>query len=85
MDVYAAGETPIDGISKDTLVEGIKRHGHRDVINLENDKNLPHLIAESVKENDIVVCLGAGDITNYANALPAALQDISDAKTRKAS
>jgi len=72
-DVYAAGETPIEGIDKNALVEGIRRFGHRSVQPLESVEALPGVIAAEVKAGDLVVLLGAGDITAWAYALPGQL------------
>ena len=72
--VYAAGETPIEGVDRDALVEGVRRHGHRDVRPLDGPDQLPDLVAALAKPGDLVVCLGAGSITAWANALPAALK-----------
>jgi UDP-N-acetylmuramate--alanine ligase len=72
-DVYPAGEAPIDGASRDALVEGLRRHGHRHVLALESATALPSVIAAEAREGDLVVCLGAGDITAWAQALPAQL------------
>jgi len=74
-EVYEAGETPIEGISRDALVEGIRNHGHRDVLGLGSPGDLAHMISASAEPGDYVVCLGAGTITNWANALPQALAD----------
>ncbi|MDI1326606.1 MAG: UDP-N-acetylmuramate--L-alanine ligase [Brevundimonas sp.] len=73
-DVYAAGETPIEGIDKDALVEGIRRFGHRSVQALESVEALPGVIAAEAKSGDLVVLLGAGDITAWAYALPGQLE-----------
>jgi UDP-N-acetylmuramate--alanine ligase len=72
-DVYSAGETPIDDINADALAISLKSHGHRDARRIANLDNLPDLVRAEAKPGDIVVCLGAGDITQYANALPAKL------------
>ena len=72
-DVYAAGEAPIDGVSADTLAASLKSHGHRDARRLASLDDLPAFVRAEAKPGDIVVCLGAGDITAYANALPAKL------------
>ncbi|HVN01376.1 MAG TPA: UDP-N-acetylmuramate--L-alanine ligase [Caulobacteraceae bacterium] len=72
-DVYPAGEAPIEGASRDALVEGLKRHGHRHVLPLEGPAALPALIAAEAKSGDLVICLGAGDITAWAQALPGQL------------
>ena len=76
-DVYAAGEAPIEGASRDALIEGLKRHGHRHVLALDGPAALPALIAAEAKEGDLVVCLGAGDITAWAHALPAQLEALA--------
>jgi UDP-N-acetylmuramate--alanine ligase len=73
-DVYPAGEAPIEGASRDALVEGLRRHGHRNVLGLESPAALPMVIAAETKEGDLVVCLGAGDITTWAHALPGQLE-----------
>lgn len=73
-DVYAAGETPIDGCRQADLVAGIEKHGHQHVIALENPDDLASLVAPHVSAGDIVVCMGAGNITQWAYALPAQLE-----------
>jgi UDP-N-acetylmuramate--alanine ligase len=69
-DIYTAGEQPIEGISRDSLVEGLKSYRHRNVIALEDLENLPNLIAENATNGDLVVFLGAGSITYWANEMP---------------
>ena len=73
-DVYPAGENPIEGVDKHALVDGIRRFGHRQVQPLENAAVLPRAIREEAKAGDLVVLLGAGDITSWAYALPAQLE-----------
>ena len=73
-DVYEAGEDPIDGIHRDALVEGLERHGHRTVLGLKDASELADIIASQAKPGDLVVCLGAGDITRWANELPDQLR-----------
>jgi UDP-N-acetylmuramate--alanine ligase len=73
-DVYAAGETPIGGIDRPALVEGLRRHGHRRVIALEGAADVPKLVAREAVSGDLVVFLGAGDITAWAQALPGQLE-----------
>jgi UDP-N-acetylmuramate--alanine ligase len=75
-DVYAAGETPIEGVDKDALVEGVRRFGHRSVHPLESVAALPGVIAAEAKDGDLVVLLGAGDITQWAYALPGQLEGL---------
>ena len=69
-DVYAAGEQPIDGIDRNALVDGLRAHGHRHVIALDSPDALPDLIANIAGDGDMVICLGAGNITQWANELP---------------
>jgi UDP-N-acetylmuramate--alanine ligase len=78
-DVYAAGEAPIEGVSRDALVEGLRRYGHRHVLALPGPADLAALIREEAKPGDLVVCLGAGDITGWAYALPDQLQALGQA------
>ncbi len=72
-DVYTAGEAPIEGASRDALVEGLQAHGHRHAEALGSDADLPDFVRENAGAGDIVVCLGAGSITAWANALPGQL------------
>jgi UDP-N-acetylmuramate--alanine ligase len=73
-DVYTAGEAPIEGIDRDALVAGLTRWGHRNALALDNAQALPGIIARDAKPGDIVVLLGAGDITAWSYALPAQLE-----------
>jgi len=72
-DVYAAGETPIPGIDRDALVLGLRTRGHRDVLTLPRPEDLARLVRGLVRPGDLVVCLGAGSITQWAYALPKQL------------
>ncbi len=72
-DVYPAGEEPIEGADRDHLVEGLRAHGHRKVLALEGPDTLASLIAATAHAGDMVVCLGAGSISAWANALPKEL------------
>ncbi len=76
-DVYAAGETPIEGASRDGLVEGLRRFGHRRALPLDKPADLARLVSEEAKVGDLVVCLGAGDITTWAYALPGQLEALA--------
>jgi UDP-N-acetylmuramate--alanine ligase len=72
-DVYPAGEQKIEGADRDGLVTAIKAHGHRRAIALTSPDELPKLVSEIAKSGDYVVCLGAGNITQWAYALPEQL------------
>jgi UDP-N-acetylmuramate--alanine ligase len=75
-DIYAAGEQPIEGASREKLAEGVKAHGHKQVGILPDVESLPAMIAAQARDGDFVICLGAGDITKWAYALPAQLDAI---------
>jgi UDP-N-acetylmuramate--alanine ligase len=82
-DVYAAGEAPIAGIHRDALVGGLAARGHRDARILDGPAALEPMVRELARPGDIVVCLGAGSITNWAHALPAELAE-RDARSQVA-
>jgi UDP-N-acetylmuramate--alanine ligase len=71
--VYAAGEAPIAGADRDSLVQGLRARGHRQVITLEGPQELARIVRRLAFPGDIVVCLGAGNITQWAYALPGEL------------
>ena len=71
--VYSAGEAPIEGFDRDSLVQGVRNHGHRQVFALDSPDRLHLLVSSMAKPGDYVVCLGAGSITQWAYALPGEL------------
>ncbi len=73
-DVYAAGEEPIEGAGRDDLVAGLIRHGHRHARAILDEEDLTRLVREQAAPGDMVVCLGAGTISTWANALPERLK-----------
>jgi UDP-N-acetylmuramate--alanine ligase len=81
-DVYPAGEAPIEGVDRDALVEGLRARGHRSVVPLSNPAHLAEMVHAIARHGDFVICLGAGSITNWANALPAELQTLQGATRR---
>jgi len=78
--VYPAGEEPIDGVDSAALVEGLRAHGHRMVRTVENLDELCRELRDLAADGDMVICMGAGDITKWAGALA---QGMSDARARK--
>ncbi|SFJ53685.1 UDP-N-acetylmuramate--L-alanine ligase [Jannaschia pohangensis] len=72
-DVFAAGEEPIAGAERDDLVAGLIRTGHRHARAVTGEDDLERLVREQAREGDIVVCLGAGTISAWANGLPERL------------
>ena len=75
-DIYAAGEMPIEGVSRDALVAGLIEHGHRNVRPLADPGDLAAIIRALARPGDMVVCLGAGSITGWANSLPGDLGEL---------
>jgi len=73
-DVYPAGEAPIPGIDRDHFVLGLRAHGHREVIALQKSADLARVVHGLAGSGDFVVCLGAGNITQWAYALPGELK-----------
>ena len=71
--VYAAGEDPIPGVDAAALVEGLKSRGHRNAATVEDRTDLASRLAADIEEGDLVVCLGAGDITKWAAGLADAI------------
>ena len=82
-DVFAAGEEPIEGADRDALVEGLRAHGHRHAMPLGAPEELARSVLALAEPGDLVVCLGAGNITNWANALPGELDRLLGAGSPK--
>ena len=72
-EVFAAGEAPIEGAGRDDLVAGLIRHGHRHARAILSEEDLERLVREQARPGDMVVCLGAGTISAWANGLPERL------------
>jgi len=75
VEVYPAGEAPIEGATRDALVEGLRRHGHRHALGLPDEDALVALVREEARPGDMVVCLGAGTISGWARNLAARLSE----------
>ena len=73
-EVYAAGEAPIEGIDRDHLVTALRARGHRQVIPLSDQKALAGIVKDLAGKGDYVVCLGAGNITQWAYSLEGELK-----------
>jgi UDP-N-acetylmuramate--alanine ligase len=78
--VYAAGEEPIEGVDSNALAEGLRARGHRLVRSVSDQKELCRELRDLAAEGDMVICMGAGDITKWAAALP---KGISEARVKK--
>ncbi|MFD2206342.1 UDP-N-acetylmuramate--L-alanine ligase [Kiloniella antarctica] len=77
-DVYTAGEDPIEGADRDSLVKGLRTRGHRNAIALPHPDDLASIVAASAEPGDVVVCLGAGSISAWAHDLPKQLQSLKE-------
>ena len=75
-EVYAAGEDPIPGASRDDLVNGLTAHGHRHAFAVDTEDDLAALVRAQAEPGDIVVCLGAGTISTWARGLEAKLTKV---------
>ncbi|WP_062732147.1 UDP-N-acetylmuramate--L-alanine ligase [Sphingobium abikonense] len=71
--VYAAGEPPIEGVDSAALVAGLKRRGHRHAATVADADDLAMQLAADLQPDDMIVCLGAGDITKWAAGLASAI------------
>ena len=70
MDIYAAGETPIDGVTGRDLADAIRAHGHRDVVYLGSDRSrILDYLEDVIRPGDLVITLGAGDVGQLGQAL----------------
>ncbi len=82
-EVYTAGEAPIEGVDRDALVEGLRARGHRTVLPLDGEQDLAAMVLDQAAPGDLVICLGAGTITAWANALPEKLAKLLQASGSK--
>ncbi|MGB3930880.1 MAG: UDP-N-acetylmuramate--L-alanine ligase, partial [Sphingobium sp.] len=73
--VYTAGEQPIEGVDSAALVAGLKRRGHRNAATVADAADLAAHLAADIQADDMVICLGAGDITKWAAGLAAAVTE----------
>jgi UDP-N-acetylmuramate--alanine ligase len=80
-DVYAAGEDPIEGATRDALVDGLRARGHRMPLPLVSSEQLAETVDRLTQPGDIVVCLGAGTISRWAHSLPAELAQLRFGRT----
>jgi len=78
--VYAAGEEPIEGVSSDALVMGLRERGHHSVRLVEGREDLSRQLRDLAAKGDMVICLGAGDITKWAAGLAEGIKTARAAK-----
>ncbi len=74
-NVYEAGESPIENVNGETLAQAVSQHGHSDVTYCADENMIVEMLAPKLKSNDMVVFLGAGNITKWAYDFPSQLED----------
>ncbi len=79
--VYAAGEEPIEGVDSAALADGLRAHGHRMVKTVDSLTDLAANLRDLAADGDIVICMGAGDITKWASGLGPAIAAARAAKS----
>ena len=68
-DIFAAGEAPIAGADRDSLVIGLTGHGHRNAMAVADEAALKAFLTEHCEPGDMLICLGAGSISAWAHGL----------------
>jgi UDP-N-acetylmuramate--alanine ligase len=76
--VYTAGELPIEGATHEALAQGLHERGHRSVVTINTPEELAPVVKGLIAPGDIVVCLGAGTISQWAYALPQQLDALAE-------
>ncbi len=84
-DVYAAGEAPVADASRQRLVRGLRERGHRQVLSLDRPDDLAAMVDRVAVPGDTVICMGAGSVTQWAEALPGELDALDGDDVREAS
>jgi UDP-N-acetylmuramate--alanine ligase len=75
-DIYSASQSPIEGITQDAIIEGIKKTGHKKVLKLNHENELAKLLIKEIKQGDLILCTGAGTISSWANSLEEQLKKL---------
>jgi UDP-N-acetylmuramate--alanine ligase len=68
-DIFSAGEAPIEGADRDSLVAGLTNHGHRNALEVADEAALGAFLTEQCRPGDMLICLGAGSISAWAHGL----------------
>lgn len=77
-DIYSASQAPIEGITQDAIIDGIKKTGHPKVIRLNHENDLAKILKNEINTGDLVLCTGAGTISSWANKLEEQLRNLKD-------
>ena len=75
-DIYSASQAPIEGITQDSIIAGIKKTGHKNVIKLNHENELASILKAQINRGDLVLCTGAGTISSWAYKLEEQLKNL---------
>jgi len=75
-EIYSASQQPIEGITQDAIIDGIKKTGHKKVLKLTHENELAKLLIKEIKQGDLILCTGAGTISSWANSLEEQLKKL---------
>jgi UDP-N-acetylmuramate--alanine ligase len=75
-DIYSASQAPIEGITQDAIIAGIKKTGHKNVIKLNHENELASILKNRINKGDLVLCTGAGTISSWAYKLEEQLKNL---------
>ncbi len=75
-DIYSASQSPIEGITQDSIIAGIKKTGHKNVIKLNHENELASILKAQINRGDLVLCTGAGTISSWAYKLEEQLKNL---------
>ncbi len=69
LDIYAASEKPIEGVTAEVLTENIKKYGHKNANYIGDIETAAKKVSENLKEGDLVITLGAGSVTRLSDEI----------------
>ena len=75
-DIYSASQAPIEGITQDAIIAGIKKTGHKNVVKLNHENELASILKNRINKGDLVLCTGAGTISSWAHKLEEQLKNL---------
>ena len=75
-DIYSASQAPIEGITQDAIIAGIKKTGHKNVVKLNHENELASILKNRINKGDLVLCTGAGTISSWAYKLEEQLKNL---------
>ena len=75
-DIYSASQAPIEGITQDAIIAGIKKTGHKNVVKLNHENELASILKTRINKGDLVLCTGAGTISSWAHKLEEQLKNL---------